>query len=146
MATAHKLVVPILPLRDVVVYPHMVIPHFVGRRKSIKALEMAAQKDNQVLLTTQKNPIDDDPKADQLFEVGTLSRILQLLKLPDGTLKLLVEGTQRAKMSKTIPEQDFLLAELELLSTVSPGDTKELEVLVLAKSLSLAVSGCIMAY
>jgi ATP-dependent Lon protease len=126
----NSLIVPILPLRDVVVYPHMVIPLFVGRRKSIRALEMAAQKDNQVLLTTQKNPADDDPKADQLYETGTLSRILQLLKLPDGTLKLLVEGTQRAKIKQVIPEEDFLLAELELLTTPEPEDSKELEVLI----------------
>jgi ATP-dependent Lon protease len=126
----NKLIVPILPLRDVVVYPFMVIPLFVGRRKSIKALEMAAEKDNQVLLTTQKNPVDDDPNPDQLYEVGTLSRILQLLKLPDGTLKLLVEGSQRAKMNKTMIEQDFLLAEIEELPTEKPSDEKELEVLI----------------
>ncbi len=126
----NKLIVPILPLRDVVVYPHMVIPLFVGRRKSIKALEMAAQKDNQILLTTQKNPVDDDPKADQLFETGVLSRILQLLKLPDGTLKLLVEGVQRAKIKSVTPEEDFLLADIDLLDTETVVDPKELEVLV----------------
>jgi ATP-dependent Lon protease len=105
-----KLIVPILPLRDVVVYPHMVIPLFVGRRKSIKALEAASQKDNLVVLVAQKNPGDDDPAADNLYSIGTLARILQLLKLPDGTFKLLVEGTQRAEMVKTFAEEDYLLA------------------------------------
>lgn len=126
----NKLIVPILPLRDVVVYPHMVIPLFVGRRKSIKALVVAAEKDNQILLTTQKNPVDDDPKSDQLFETGVISRILQLLKLPDGTLKLLVEGVQRAKIKSVITEEDFLLADIDLLSTETVTDPKELEVLV----------------
>jgi ATP-dependent Lon protease len=126
----NKLIVPILPLRDVVVYPYMVIPLFVGRRKSIKALEMAAQKDNQVLLTAQKNPVDDDPAFEQLYETGVLSRILQLLKLPDGTLKLLVEGVQRAQIANVIREPDFLLAELALVPTDHTIDEKEREVLV----------------
>jgi ATP-dependent Lon protease len=125
-----KLIVPILPLRDVVVYPHMVIPLFVGRRKSIKALEAASQKDNLVVLVAQKNPGDDDPAADNLYSIGTLARILQLLKLPDGTFKLLVEGTQRAEMVKTFAEEDYLLAELNPLDTTPPSDAKELDVLV----------------
>ena len=125
-----KLIVPILPLRDVVVYPHMVIPLFVGRRKSIKALEAASQKDNLVILAAQKNPSDDDPTAENLYSIGTLARILQLLKLPDGTFKLLVEGTQRAEMVKTFTEEDYLLAELQVLETTSPPDNKELDVLM----------------
>lgn len=130
LAPEAELIVPILPLRDVVVYPHMVIPLFVGRRKSIKALEAAAQKNNMVVLASQKNSGDDDPDGEQLYSVGTLARILQLLKLPDGTFKLLVEGTQRAEMVKIIPEADFLLAELKLMQTVVAPDNKELDVLV----------------
>ncbi len=89
---------PLLPLRDVVVYPHMVIPLFVGREKSIEALESAMSTDKQVLLVAQKNPGDDDPKPEDLYEVGTIATILQLLKLPDGTVKVLVEGGERAKV------------------------------------------------
>ncbi|MDO3385700.1 endopeptidase La [Gilvimarinus sp. SDUM040013] len=86
---------PLLPLRDVVVYPHMVIPLFVGRQKSIEALESAMRADKQIVLVAQKNPADDDPRADDLYEIGTLATILQLLKLPDGTVKVLVEGGER---------------------------------------------------
>lgn len=125
-----SLIVPILPLRDVVVYPYMVIPLFVGRRKSIKALEAASQKNNLVVLVAQKNPGDDDPAADQLFNVGTFARILQLLRLPDGTFKLLVEGTQRAEMVSIQSEEDYLLAELSMLTTTVSKDTKEMDVLV----------------
>jgi ATP-dependent Lon protease len=84
--------IPILPLRDVVVYPHMVIPLFVGREKSIQALDAAMQADKQILLVAQKQADVDDPSAEDLYRVGTLATILQLLKLPDGTVKVLVEG------------------------------------------------------
>ncbi|MDP5070592.1 MAG: LON peptidase substrate-binding domain-containing protein, partial [Congregibacter sp.] len=87
---------PLLPLRDVVVYPHMVLPLFVGRERSIEALEHAMANDKQVLLVAQRNAADDDPRADDLYQVGTVSNILQLLKLPDGTIKVLVEGGFRA--------------------------------------------------
>ena len=83
---------PLLPLRDVVVYPHMVIPLFVGREKSIEALEAAMTGDKQILLLAQRNPADDDPGEDALYNVGTIATVLQLLKLPDGTVKVLVEG------------------------------------------------------
>src|SRR5690554_2919929 len=89
---------PLLPLRDVVVYPHMVIPLFVGRQKSIEALESAMRADKQIVLVAQKNPSDDDPAPDSLYQVGTLATILQLLKLPDGTVKVLVEGVERASI------------------------------------------------
>jgi len=89
---------PLLPLRDVVVYPHMVIPLFVGREKSIEALESAMATDKQVLLVAQQNPGDDDPKPEDLYSVGTIATILQLLKLPDGTVKVLVEGGERARV------------------------------------------------
>ena len=84
--------VPVLTLRDVVVYPHMVIPLFVGREKSIKSLDDAMDKDKQILLVAQKSAEVDEPMAEDVFEIGTLATILQLLKLPDGTLKVLVEG------------------------------------------------------
>ena len=84
--------IPVLPLRDVVVYPHMVIPLFVGREKSIKALEAAMENDKQIFLGAQKTASQDDPTESDIYTVGTLSTILQLLKLPDGTIKVLVEG------------------------------------------------------
>ena len=90
------IVVPVLPLRDVVVYPHMVIPLFVGREKSIRALEAAMDDDKKILLAAQKSAEVDDPQVEDIHEIGTLSTILQLLKLPDGTVKVLVEGAERA--------------------------------------------------
>src|SRR5690606_9980826 len=91
---------PLLPLRDVVVYPNMVIPLFVGRDKSIEALEAAMVADKQVLLLAQRNPADDDPSREGLYDLGTVATILQLLKLPDGTIKVLVEGEQRARVER----------------------------------------------
>src|SRR5512140_763421 len=87
---------PLLPLRDVVVFPHMVIPLFVGRPKSIKALEVAMEAGNGILLVAQKSAVKDEPEADDLYAIGCVAQILQMLKLPDGTVKVLVEGTQRA--------------------------------------------------
>src|SRR6266571_3083751 len=87
---------PVLPLRDIVVFPHMIVPLFVGREKSIRALEEVMRSDTFILLATQKNASDDDPSTDSIFEVGTLASVLQLLKLPDGTVKMLVEGVERA--------------------------------------------------
>src|SRR4030088_3588244 len=87
---------PLLPLRDVVVFPHMVIPLFVGRPKSIKALEAAMEAGRQIMLVAQKAAGKDEPRADDMFEIGCVSSILQMLKLPDGTVKVLVEGIQRA--------------------------------------------------
>ena len=83
---------PLLPLRDVVVYPHLVIPLFVGRAKSVKALEIASEGNKQILLVAQKSANKDEPDADDLYEIGTLATVLQMLKLPDGTVKVLVEG------------------------------------------------------
>ena len=90
---------PVLPLRDIVVFPHMIVPLFVGREKSIRALEEVMRADTFILLATQKNASDDDPATDAIFEVGTLASVLQLLKLPDGTVKVLVEGAERAQAS-----------------------------------------------
>ena len=89
---------PVLPLRDIVVFPHMIVPLFVGREKSVRALEAVMRDDKQILLVAQKNAAQDDPSADDIYRVGTVSTILQLLKLPDGTVKVLVEGGRRAKI------------------------------------------------
>ncbi len=89
---------PVLPLRDVVVYPHMVIPLFVGREKSIQALERAMANDKKIFLVAQKDAGQDDPTPDDIYRIGTISTILQLLKLPDGTVKVLVEGGERARV------------------------------------------------
>ena len=90
---------PVLPLRDIVVFPHMIVPLFVGREKSVRALEAVMKDDKQILLVAQKNAAQDDPSADDIYRVGTVSTILQLLKLPDGTVKVLVEGGRRAKIA-----------------------------------------------
>lgn len=97
----------VLPLRDIVVFPHMIVPLFVGREKSIRALEEVMGVDKQILLATQKNAADDDPAADAIYEIGTIANVLQLLKLPDGTVKVLVEGTARAKISKFTDREDY---------------------------------------
>src|SRR5438067_13144717 len=89
---------PVLPLRDIVVFPHVIAPLFVGRKKSILALEEAMRSDTFILLATQKNASDDEPGTEAISEIGTLASVLQLPKIPDGTVKVLVEGTQRAKV------------------------------------------------
>ncbi len=110
MGSSSLITLPLLPLRDVVVYPHMVLPLFVGREKSIEALEDAMADSKQVLLVAQRNPADDNPSADGIYQVGTVSNILQLLKLPDGTIKVLVEGSYRAVVDSVDEEGAFLLA------------------------------------
>ena len=97
-STPKRVDLPVLPLRDVVVYPHMVIPLFVGRDRSIKALDLAMEADKQILLVAQKSPDVDNPDSKDLYAVGTLATVLQLLKLPDGTIKVLVEGVSRVAM------------------------------------------------
>ena len=104
---------PLLPLRDVVVFPHMVIPLFVGRPKSIKALEAAMEAGRQIMLVAQKAAGKDEPKADDMFEVGCVSSILQMLKLPDGTVKVLVEGMQRANTRQISDNGEHFVAEVE---------------------------------
>ncbi len=94
--TAGKGLYPVLPLRDIVVFPHMIVPLFVGRKKSINALEEVMRTDKHILLAAQKNAGDDDPATDAIYPVGTLASVLQLLKWPDGTVKVLVEGTSRS--------------------------------------------------
>jgi len=121
--------IPVLPLRDVVVYPHMVIPLFVGRDKSIKALEAAMEEDKQILLVAQKSAGQDDPEIDDIYRVGTISSILQLLKLPDGTVKVLVEGLERAKVINFSDNEEFFSAQIETYPTDELED-RETEVLM----------------
>ncbi len=112
---------PLLPLRDVVVYPHMVLPLFVGRERSIEALEHAMLDNKQVLLVAQRNASDDQPGADDLYQVGTVSNILQLLKLPDGTIKVLVEGSYRAAVLAIDEEDEFAVASVREIESESLG-------------------------
>ena len=98
---------PVLPLRDIVVFPHMIVPLFVGREKSIKALEDVMNDDKQILLTTQKDAANDDPGKEDVYQIGTIGTVLQLLKLPDGTVKVLVEGAFRAKISNFTDNETF---------------------------------------
>jgi len=114
--------VAVLPLRDVVVYPYMVIPLFVGRDKSIKALDSASNENQQILLVAQKDSAEDEPSTEGLFEVGTLANILQLLKLPDGTVKVLVEGTMRAKALSFDDDSDHFRADIEIMAETLTDD------------------------
>ncbi len=125
----HESVVAVLPLRDVVVYPYMVIPLFVGRDKSIKALDSASEQNKQILLVAQKDSSQDEPATTDLYEVGTLANILQLLKLPDGTVKVLVEGTTRAKVLTYDTSGDYFRADIEIIEEVKLDD-RLLEVLM----------------
>jgi ATP-dependent Lon protease len=119
---------PVLPLRDIVVFPYMVVPLFVGREKSIAALEEVMRADKQILLAAQKNAGDDDPAPDAIYEIGTLASVLQLLKLPDGTVKVLVEGNARARITRYTSNTSYFEAEVERVAEV-PGAKDELEAL-----------------
>ncbi|HET6397593.1 MAG TPA: endopeptidase La [Pseudoxanthomonas sp.] len=118
---------PVLPLRDVVVFPHMVIPLFVGRDKSMRALEQAMEADKQILLVAQKSAETDDPQAGDLYAVGTLAQVLQLLKLPDGTIKVLVEGTARVKVSRIAERDGALHGRGELVDSATAREEREVE-------------------
>ncbi len=109
-------VYPVLPLRDIVVFPHMIVPLFVGREKSIRALEEVMKSDKPILLATQKNAADDDPALEDIFTTGTLASVLQLLKLPDGTVKVLVEGASRAVVTHYVAGEAFITAEAEAVA------------------------------
>ncbi|MFY9288546.1 MAG: endopeptidase La [Alphaproteobacteria bacterium] len=122
---------PVLPLRDIVVFPHMIVPLFVGREKSVRALEDVMQDDKQILLLTQKSATQDDPTKEDLFTLGTVGTVLQLLKLPDGTVKVLVEGGHRAQVSKFTENADFFQAFAEPIEEFS-GDKAELDALARA--------------
>src|SRR5438874_2268958 len=119
---------PVLPLRDIVVFPHMIVPLFVGREKSIKALEEVMRSDTFILLATQKNASDDDPTPAAIYEVGTLASVLQLLKLPDGTVKVLVEGSARAKVDRYTERTEYYEANAVVLADNS-GEKVEAEAL-----------------
>ncbi|SDR08807.1 endopeptidase La [Pseudovibrio sp. Tun.PSC04-5.I4] len=121
-------VFPVLPLRNIVVFPHMIVPLFVGREKSIRALEEVMNSDKQILLATQMNEADDDPDTDQIYKIGTLATVLQLLKLPDNTVKVLVEGGARAEIGKFTDREDLYEAEAVILDETS-GDEIEVEAL-----------------
>src|ERR1039458_5896874 len=117
---------PVLPLRDIVVFPHMIVPLFVGREKSVRALEAVMKDDKQILLVAQKNATQDDPSADDIYRVGTVSTILQLLKLPDGTVKVLVEGGRRAGIVAFKETEAYFEAFVETIPD-QIGEAKELE-------------------
>ena len=119
---------PVLPLRDIVVFPHMIVPLFVGREKSVRALEDVMQDDKQILLVTQKNASQDDPAPADIYSVGTVGTVLQLLKLPDGTVKVLVEGGQRARISKYTENADFFQAYAEIMEE-DAGESREVDAL-----------------
>jgi len=133
MGDVNALQLPLLPLRDVVVYPHMVLPLFVGRQKSIDALETAMNGDKQVLLVAQRNAAEDNPGADDIYQVGTVSNILQLLKLPDGTIKVLVEGLYRAAVESVDDEGAYAVADVREIEGAEP-DESEAEGLVRSTS------------
>src|SRR5688572_23453231 len=122
--SADSRILPLLPLRDVVVFPHMVIPLFVGRPKSIKALEAAMEEGKNVVLVAQKSAAKDEPNPEDLYDVGTVSTILQMLKLPDGTVKVLVEGVQRARIERVLTEKPNFEAEIELIPSEEPDSTE----------------------
>ena len=121
--------IPVLPLRDIVVFPHMVVPLFVGRDKSVNALEQVMSGDKKVMLITQKSASTDDPKKDDLFDFGTIANVLQLLKLPDGTVKVLVEGIQRASINIFYENEDFLESDIDLIDEAIDSTDKKLRAL-----------------
>ncbi len=121
--------IPVLPLRDIVVFPHMVVPLFVGRDKSVKALEKVMAGDKRIMLITQKSASVDDPKKDDLFDFGTIANVLQLLKLPDGTVKVLVEGLQRASINMFNDNEDYLLSSIDLIDENNDSSDKKLRAL-----------------
>ena len=120
---------PVLPLRDIVVFPHMIVPLFVGREKSVRALEEVMADDKQILLSSQTDPSEDDPQNDGIFKAGVLANVLQLLKLPDGTVKVLVEGQARVRITEYLDNDDFFEARAEYL-TEMPGDVATTEALL----------------
>ncbi|WP_296172248.1 endopeptidase La [uncultured Brevundimonas sp.] len=124
-------ILPVLPLRDIVVFPHMVVPLFVGREKSVRALDEIMKGDKQILLATQKNSVDDDPAADAIYQTGVLATVLQLLKLPDGTVKVLVEGKGRARLVRFTDREDYYEAEAVEIAD-EEGDASQSEALLRA--------------
>src|SRR5687768_1861757 len=115
-----NLTLPVLPLRDIVVFPHMIVPLFVGRDKSVAALESAMAADKSIFLVSQLDPSEDDPDREALYDLGVVATVLQLLKLPDGTVRVLVEGQRRARLSALIEQGDHLVAEVEPVDIEEP--------------------------
>src|SRR5438552_7659746 len=127
--TTSVLLVPRLPLRDIIVYPHMVVPLFVGRQKSIRALEEAMNKQKFILLAAQKDAKTNDPAEDDIYRVGTFGTVVQLLRLPDGTVKVLVEGKKRARVTRYLANAEYFLVEAEAIEEVC-GKSTEVEALI----------------
>src|SRR5947207_6009818 len=121
--------VPLLPLRDIIVFPHMVVPLFVGRQKSIRALEEAMNKQKFILLAAQKDAKTNDPTEDDIYRVGTLGTVVQLLRLPDGTVKVLVDGKRRARATRYVSNAEYFLAEADALEEACNKST-EVEALI----------------
>tara|TARA_B110001454_G_C12720250_1_gene434379 strand:+ start:1794 stop:4202 length:2409 start_codon:yes stop_codon:yes gene_type:complete len=119
--------IPVLPLRDIVVFPHMVVPLFVGRDKSVQALESVMKEDKKIMLITQKSASIDDPKKNDLFDFGTVANVLQLLKLPDGTVKVLVEGLNRASINVFFENKDFLQADIDAIDEINVSTDKKVK-------------------
>ncbi len=138
LTTGESRAYPVLPLRDIVVFPHMIVPLFVGREKSIKALEEVMRSDTFILLATQKNASDDDPTTDSIYGIGTLASVLQLLKLPDGTVKVLVEGAARAQVGKYTDREDYYEADATVIGDAT-SDRVEAE--ALARSVIIEFEG-----
>src|ERR1700739_283826 len=128
MSMTEARTLPVLPLRDIVVFPHLVVPLFVGRDKSVRALEEVMRGDKQILLATQKNSTDDDPQPSAIYDVGVIAQVLQLLKLPDGTVKVLVEGKSRAAIVRFTAQADYYEAESASIEE-EQGETHEAEAL-----------------
>ena len=122
---------PVLPLRDIVVFPHMIVPLFVGREKSVRALDVVEDGENEIMLIAQRDATVDEPGAEDLYSIGTVATILQLLKLPDGTVKVLVEGKSRARMTALEDREDFFEAEVEPIEEEAD-DTQDTETLARA--------------
>src|SRR5512139_1058295 len=123
-------VIPVLPLRDVVVFPYMIVPLFVGRERSVSALESAMKMDKGIFLAAQKNAQKDEPSEDDIYRLGTIGTIIQLLRLPDGTVKVLVEGKKRAKIREYIPNPEFYLVSIEEVEEPNSGLTAQTEALM----------------
>src|SRR6202008_963430 len=128
LEAAHGALYPVLPLRDIVLFPHMIVPLFVGREKSVRALEDVMKDDKQILLVTQKNAAQDDPSTADIFTLGTIGTVLQRLKLPDGTVKVLVEGGRRARIDRFAENDQFFQAYAETIEE-KLGEQQELEAL-----------------
>ena len=127
-------IIPVLPLRDTVVFPHMIVPLFVGREKSVKALENVMEESKNILLLTQKEAGEDDPGKDDLYSVGVIGKILQLLKLPDGTVKVLVEGVDRVSATEFFDKNDYL--EAKVATHEKEEDTESEELVALARAVA----------